>query len=320
MVDVIIPTYKVSEDFVKIIEKLKKQSVKINKIIVVNTCADVCEKVSGSVSSDANAVSFESVCDSLSDYQDLVEIHNIKKQDFDHGKTRNLGVSFSKADIFVMMTQDALPVNDFFIEELVSPLADENVGASYGRQIAYEKSSYIEKVTREFNYPSVASVKSKSDLEKLGIKTYFCSNVSCAYRRDIFDKQGGFINRTIFNEDMIYAAGLINNGYKIAYAADAQVFHSHDYTGLQQFKRNVDIGVSQADNSEIFKVISSEKEGSRMVRLVIKRFKQEKKGYFIIPYMYINICKYMGYIIGKNYKKFPKSIIKACSMSPYYFC
>ena len=34
------------------------------------------------------------------------------------------------------------------------------------------------------------------------------------------------MNHTIFNEDMIYAAGVIQAGYAIAYAADAKVIHS----------------------------------------------------------------------------------------------
>lgn len=65
----------------------------------------------------------------------------------------------------------------------------------------------VERYGRYFNYPAKSQVKTKKDLSRLGIKTYFASNVCCAYRRDVFEKQGGFISHTIFNEDMIYAAG-----------------------------------------------------------------------------------------------------------------
>ena len=45
---------------------------------------------------------------------------------------------------------------------------------------------------------------------------------------------------------MIYAAAAIQAGYRIAYAAQARVVHSHNYTFRQQFCRNFDLGVSQA--------------------------------------------------------------------------
>ena len=55
-----------------------------------------------------------------------------------------------------------------------------------------------------------------------GIKTFFCSNVCAAYRREIYEELGGFVRHTIFNEDMIYAAKAVEAGYSVAYAADAQ--------------------------------------------------------------------------------------------------
>lgn len=63
-----------------------------------------------------------------------------------------------------------------------------------------------------------------------------------AYRQDIYEELGGFVKHTIFNEDMIYAAKAVEAGYAIAYAADARVVHSHNYTNGQQFHRNFDLG------------------------------------------------------------------------------
>lgn len=87
-----------------------------------------------------------------------------------------------------------------------------------------------------------------------------------------------FINRTIFNEDMIYAAKAIQAGYSVAYAADARVIHSHNYTANEQFHRNFDIGVSQADYPEVFlKNIASESEGIKMVKQTAAYLKQTGK-------------------------------------------
>ena len=74
-------------------------------------------------------------------------------------------------------------------------------------------------------------------------------------------KAGGFCKKTIFNEDMILAGHMINAGYKVAYVAEARVIHSHNYTGMQQFHRNFDMAVSQAEHPEVFDGIKSENEG-----------------------------------------------------------
>ena len=243
----------------------------------------------------------------------------MSRKEFDHGKTRNKGASKSDADVFVFMTQDAIPKDEMLIEKLTAPLADSKIACSYARQLPAADATVTERLTRDFNYPAKAFIKTKKDLEKLGIKTYFCSNVCCAYNAGIFREMKGFVNRTIFNEDMIYAAKAIENGYGIAYAADACVVHSHNYSGKQQFHRNFDLGVSQAEHPEIFEGISSESEGIRMVKDTIAKLKAAGAAREIPAYVYTTGCKYIGYRLGKMYKKLPNWLIMKCTMSPLYF-
>ena len=141
----------------------------------------------------------------------------------------------------------------------------------------------------------------------------------CAYNAKIFKELHGFINRTIFNEDMIYAGKVIENGYKIAYAADAEVIHSHNYSAKQQFHRNFDLGVSQADHPEIFEGVSSESEGIKMVKQTIGKLKNSGAAKEIPGYIVTSGCKFIGYRFGKNYKKLPMWLIKKCTMSPMYW-
>ena len=138
--------------------------------------------------------------------------------------------------------------------------------AATSGMIAASNCNYIEKYTRKFNYPENSRIKSKEDLQEMGIKTFFCSNVCAAYKRNIYEKAGGFCKKTIFNEDMILAGHMINAGYKVAYVAEARVIHSHNYTGMQQFHRNFDLAVSQTAHPEIFEQVSSEAEGMRLVK------------------------------------------------------
>ena len=304
MIDVIIPTYKPGAEFVMVIRGLRNQSVKINRVIIMNT----------------EEAFFKGVANDLQKFIDegFVEVHHILKQDFDHGNTRREGIAKSKADIFVMMTMDAVPADDKLIENLIRPLSDDKVAASYARQLPKEGASRREQITREFNYPDVSVLKSSKDYDRLGIKTFFCSNVCCAYSRRIYDKLGGFVTRAIFNEDMIYAGQAVKQGYMISYTAEAVVYHSHDYGAIEQFRRNVDLGISQADHPEVFDGFRSETEGVRMVKMVITRLIKGGRWYEVVPYVWISAWKLMGYRMGKSYKKLPLALVKACSTNPDY--
>lgn len=305
VIDVIIPTYKPDKEFAMLIEKLQKQTIRPNKIILMNTEEKYIHK-------------FLKESAVLETY-DNIEIHHVSEAEFDHGKTRDMGVQLSKAPYFLCMTQDAVPYDNKVIEELVKVLQKDNVASVYGKQLARENSHILEGFTRKFNYPDKSRMKSKEDLENLGIKTYFCSNVCAAYKREVYDKLGGFIQKTIFNEDMIYAAAVIKAGYQIGYVAEAQVIHSHHYNGKQQFHRNFDLGVSQADHPEVFKGVPSEKEGGKLVSGTIQFLIKEKRLDQLFPFVYQCGCKYFGYRLGKAYQKLPMSVVKKCSMNRNYW-
>lgn len=49
-------------------------------------------------------------------------LFHISQDEFDHGKTRNLAVSNSDAEVFVCMTQDALPADAYLTQELCKAL------------------------------------------------------------------------------------------------------------------------------------------------------------------------------------------------------
>ena len=197
--DIIIPVYKPDGKFLTLIEKLGKQSVLPNRIIIMNTEQKYYDRL-------IYGTSFQK------EHRDMVVKH-LSRREFDHGRTRNRGVQYSDTDFFIMMTQDAVPADEYLVERLLEQLGKENVAVAYARQLAAEDSSEIEKYTRNFNYPEQSKIKTKADLETLGIKTFFCSNVCAAYNRKIFDALGGFVKHTIFNEDMIYAARAVEAGY-----------------------------------------------------------------------------------------------------------
>ena len=250
----------------------------------------------------------------------IVQIIRVEKQSFDHGGTRDRGMQRSEADVVLCMTQDAVPFRENLLESLMKTLEqDEKIAVVYGRQIPESKSNILERYTRAFNYPSQSRVKSKSDLRGLGIKTYFCSNVCAAYRRDIYQKLGGFEKHIIFNEDMVYAAKVIQKGYFIAYDAEAMVRHSHDYTYKQLVKRNFDMGVSQACYPDVFKHMKSEKEGIRMIFKIMGELTESRQFIQMGKFLIESSLKYVGYQLGKHYKWLPEHMVLELTMNEEYW-
>ena len=300
-VDVIIPVYHPGKEFATLIKRLEKQSVPIHRIIVMNTEESMWNKEWEKLS-------------------DVMEIHHLAKSEFDHGGTRAQAAELSDADVMIFMTQDAMPADRELLAELLKALEqDENIAAAYARQLPNAECSFVERYTRAFNYPDRSVVKTKKDMDQYGIKTFFCSNVCAAYKKDIYQKQGGFVRRTIFNEDMIYAGGLIQAGYGIAYAAEAKVIHSHNYNCMQQFHRNFDLGVSQAEHPEIFEGVPSEGEGMRLVKKTLSHLVRSEKIWLIPGFVMQCAGKYAGYLAGKNFRRLPKKFVLWCTMSPNYW-
>ena len=301
VVDVIIPVYRPGKEFEKLIQLLVKQSFAPKKIILMNT---------GEAPWKEEIVQKYPCC----------EVHLLAKENFDHGGTRHLGSDFSNADYLLFMTQDAVPANEYLVEQLVKSFEqDPLIKAAYARQLPNNSCREIEKYTRSFNYPEHSCVKSLEDLGTLGIKTFFCSNVCAMYEKETYHKSGGFIRRTIFNEDMIYAGGLVKQGYKIAYVAEAEVIHSHNYNAREQFHRNFDLAVSQTDHPEVFGGIRSEKEGIRLVLNTAKHLLKVRKPWLLFPLVTTSAGKILGYKFGQNYRRLSKNFILKCTMNPSYW-
>jgi len=118
---------------------------------------------------------------------------------------------------------------------------------------------------------------------------------------------------------MLYAAGVIQAGYGIAYVADARVIHSHNLTAMQQFHRNFDLAVSQADHPEVFAGLVSEGEGIRLVKETAKALIHQGKAGELPSLILGSACKYAGYRLGKGYQALPLAFVRWCSMSPQYW-
>lgn len=314
-IDVIIPVYKPDKKLEKLFSGLLSQSLKPDRIIILNTEAEGFQNY-------VIADRIEKVMKKQRVYgKKRIDVHvaAIRKKEFDHGGTRRYGVSMSSADYFIMMTQDAVPADDYLIERLIDAVKEEGCAIAYARQCASLNSSMVEQCTRLFNYPGRSRTKTRADLPELGIKTYFCSDVCAAYKRSAYEQAGGFPERTIFNEDAIIAARLIEAGCSISYVAEARVMHSHNYSLSEQFRRNFDLGVSHTEYREIFAGVPAEKEGTRLVLRTLEYLAGQRRYLDILDLFFQSGAKFLGYQIGRRYRLLPKSLVQLCSGNPGYF-
>ena len=300
-VDAVIPAYKPGHDLRELVEKLLDQTVRLGRIIIINTDREYFDEKEYLIAP-------------------AVEVVHITRHEFDHAGTRDMGLRMSDADYVLFMTMDAIPKDNYLVEKLLSGFRRaDNIAVSYARQLPKKDCNRIEQITREFNYPAQSRVQTSDDIKELGIKAYFCSDVCAMYDISIYRSLGGFKAPAIFNEDMVYAAGALDAGYAVSYCADALVYHSHNYTGRQYYRRNFDLGVSQADHPEIFERFNVKGTGMQLVRKSTAQICRSGTPADIIRLVYYSGMKYLGFRKGKNYRKLSlKSCLKHTSDKEYW--
>lgn len=300
-ISVIIPTLNAAPWLERLLDRLLHQTLRCDEILVVD---------SGSIDATKTIASGYGA-----------GIIEIDQEAFDHGGTRSMAGKMAKGDILVYMTQDAIPADEMALENLVSRLShDSGIVAAYGRQLPNPDATIFSEHLRLFNYPEQSNVRCWRDRAQYGFRTIFISNSFAAYKKEILERHGYFPEKLLFGEDTCTVAGLLEHGYCVAYAADACVHHSHNYSVLQDFKRYFDIGVfhvSQHDLLEKFGTPTG--AGKKFVKsewiLLLKR-----KKYLLIPESLLRtVAKFLAYNIGRKYRFMPRSLASRCSMHPAWW-
>ena len=247
-------------------------------------------------------------------------VHTISREEFNHGGTRQLAVELlTDTEILVFLTQDAILADSNAMIVLLESFDDPNVAAAFGRQLPRPSATPIEAHARLFNYPPLSSKRALADREQMGIKSMFISNSFAAYRREALLAVGGFPKAVIFGEDTITAAKFLLAGWKIAYVAEAQVYHSHSYTWTQDFKRYFDIGVLHARESWLLQEFGSAGgEGGRFVRSEL-RYLWPRYWWFIPSALIRTALKLVGYRLGRIEHRLSLGLKRRLSMHPGFW-
>lgn len=169
----------------------------------------------------------------------------IKKSEFDHGRTRAEAIAETDGDLVVLTVQDATPKDDQWLQGLVdAALSREDAACAYSRQIPYpEVSPFLElRLSRwaagqeEPRVQRLEEGQALSDLEplqRLGLCAF--DDVSSILRRDIWLTHR--VHHRRFGEDVAYGKAVIEAGHSIVYAPTSVVIHSHDDGAMAEFKR-----------------------------------------------------------------------------------
>lgn len=257
-VSVVIPTLNAEREIGGLLDSLLSQTVVPGEILVVDSSSE------------------DATQDIVASYAGRgVSLDVIERTEFNHGATRHRAFMKTVGDYTLFMTQDAVPAGDRYIERLTAPLGtDKTIALVSGRQLPKPDARRFEQLVRAFNYPDEPSVRGAEDLPRYGIKTFFASDVCSAYRRTAYMECGGFAPVNT-NEDMLMAARLIAAGHKVAYEPSAAVYHSHNLTPAQQFRRNREVGAFLAAHGDDLMGASEVGEGGRLVRAVASQLLRE---------------------------------------------
>jgi rhamnosyltransferase len=248
-------------------------------------------------------------------------------QKFNHGATRQWAVNqafltpSSAPEVIVFLTQDAILASPNALAELLQAFQDPQVAAAYGRQLPKPQAHWLEAHTRAFNYPDTSRTVHLQDKDSLGIKACFLSNSFAAFRLQALMQQGGFPAHLPLGEDTYMAAKLLLSGQSLRYQASAQVYHSHNYNGLQDFQRMFDTGVFHAQNPWLLQNFgTAEGEGAKLVRSQWQALKQQP--HFVsslFQWLSTNALKLLGYKLGLAYQWLPRALVKKFAMNKVFW-
>ena len=246
-------------------------------------------------------------------------VYSISQRAFDHGGSRQWLAEQAHGDILVYLTQDVVLENRHTLDEIVLPFSDPAVGAVCGRQVPKRDANPLAAHARLFNYPPESCIKTKADIPRLGIKVPFVSNSFTAYRRSALFDVGGFPTPVVLSEDMHVAAKMILAGYSVAYAGQAEVRHSHNYTLWQEFQRYFDIGSFHAAYPWIQEEFGNAGgEGWRYLRSELAYAR--KHGLYWVARSFVScFFKFFGFSLGKRHSFLPREWKRYLGMNKNYW-
>jgi rhamnosyltransferase len=174
----------------------------------------------------------------------------ISPREFSHGGTRNLLLSEATGEHVALLTQDAEPTDDGWLERLLEGFRlAQNVGIVYGPYVPRPQASPAVRWELERWFSSLAP-DGRPRVERLRADERALAVLELIGARGFFTDANACISRTAWSavpfrdapyaEDRLLAIDMLRAGYAKAFVPGAAVLHSHDYTPGEQLRRCFD--------------------------------------------------------------------------------
>lgn len=175
----------------------------------------------------------------------------IEPREFSHGGTRNLLVAEASGTRVVLLTQDAEPEDERWLERLLAGLElAPDVGIAFGPYRPRPDASPAVRIELERWFSSLApdgepSVERLSAPERRGLpassligRRGFFTDANACLVRSAWERAP--FREVAYAEDRVLAIDMLRAGYGKAFVPSAGVLHSHDYTVFQDLRRCFD--------------------------------------------------------------------------------
>lgn len=246
-----------------------------------------------------------------------IKVYSVKPNEFGHGRTRNIIANLAQGRLLAFLTHDSLPVGERWLYSLTKPFSDSLVAGVFGRQVPKPRADLLEKYYLDYLYPADGREISMSENKEFKLPEFFFSNANSMIRKSVWQKIK-FPEGVLMSEDQWWAKEVLSSGYKIVYAPQAVVKHSHSYSLKNLFRRNFDSGVSlrgldQSSGLESFQKFVNFVFGE--IKFLISNGQINKLPYALSR----NLVRTLGFILGQNYFLLPKQLRKNLGMHRYFW-
>ncbi|MBN1668060.1 MAG: glycosyltransferase family 2 protein [Anaerolineales bacterium] len=151
----------------------------------------------------------------------------ISPQEFTFGRSLNRGVAAAQGEFVINVSAHCYPVYPDWLEQLLKPFDDPQVAAVYGKQRAGATNWYSERQFFRKYFPDVSQPRQGHP---------YSHNANAAIRRRLWQEHP-YNEQLTGLEDLAWSSWAYEQGYVVAYAAEAEVIHLHDETPAQVYNR-----------------------------------------------------------------------------------
>lgn len=154
-------------------------------------------------------------------------ILHITREDFSFGRSLNMGCEAASGDILIITSGHCVPADRHWVQCLCQPLLDGKAQYAYGKQLGGTQSHFSENRVFEKYFPQQSFIPQEG---------FYCNNANSALLKSAWQLHR-FDEDLTGLEDMQLAQRLVKNGGKVAYVAEARVYHYHFETWAQVRRR-----------------------------------------------------------------------------------